>query len=745
MPLFALLAVILALSFSLFYFRHKSNQTNPLTNFSQLMCEGVVSDFPRAREWGVIADVKLLNCRGRARMFVSIKGNSFVRLYLSKEDADLLPYEKIVFRTKFSLPREYKNPGSFSYKRYLLVHGITLMGRVYGKVERLGSANELYSWIGEKRLQVSRSIEKVVAPTEAGILKAMAIGDQDGIDPKTRDTFASTGLAHILAISGMNVGYVAAFIYFLSRFLLGRFSWLLLRIPLRSLASIVTIPLVWLYVIFTGDAISAVRAGIMITIFLVGVVALRRQDLLSTLCTSVIVILLFLPLSLFDVSFQLSVIAVLGIILIAPRFVSLLGGEPVPTSVGRRIFRWTVILISVTLAAAVSTTPIIAYHFKFLSGLSIFANLIAVPLFGAILSPLAAIASQVVFVSQSAADILWMISGILTSLFLGFAKYIERIGNALILRWAPTLLETVFIYAAVAVVLYWGQLKKRRVVVILLTAIFMCDVGYWNILPLVDHRLEITVIDVGQGDSTFIRFPDGTKMLVDGGGLKGSSFDIGKNVIAPFLWSRGIYRIDYILLTHPHYDHYAGLKYIMQQFQPKVFWTSGLAAPDAEEREWEDFEAAVQLSGSQKEILNKEYLATIGGVALKVVGMSDDPMGRDINDASLILRLTHGANSFLFTGDLTAAGEEEYLKKYGDVRAEFLKIGHHGSASSSSGKFLRAVSPDISVISVGGENRYGMPSEKVLDRLKKTSSSIYRTDISGAITVKSDGRKISVD
>lgn len=713
----------------------------PLDNASWLICEGQVIDSPIMREWGAEADIRLSLCSEKVGL--KTKAYGALRLLVGKEDADFLPGEKIRFRAKFFSAREYKNPGSFSYRTYLRVHGIAAKGRAYGPIQRLGGDNSFFARVEKLRRRIAASIESSISLPERAIITALAIGEQGGIDLELRDDFASAGLAHLLAISGLNVGYVAAFIYFVSRLIFGLWPWLLVRIPLRRLAAAITLPAVWVYVLLTGSAISAVRAALMVSVFLLGVLCWRRQDLLSMLATSVVIILILLPLSILDVSFQLSVAAVAGIIIVAPRMMEWFAGASFE-SWWKKMFRGIWALFVVSFVATFATQPLVAYHFKFVTIIGLVANLIAVPLSGALLSPLVAGASGAVFVSSYVASFLWKLSGLSASLLIWFTKTSADVGAPLIMRWAPSEIEMALAYAVMLVVILWRRLPYSKIIAcILVISVFIDISGTW-IIHKWSKEIEITVIDVGQGDSTFVRFPNGRTMLIDGGGIKGSNFDIGKSVISPLFLRMGVRHIDWILLSHPHYDHYQGLAFIAEHFSPEIIWTNGRDAPPSEEDDWQKFKDRLSAAGVALVTITEGGLSQdIGHARLHIFPDASASSG-EFNDTSLVAEIFYRSKRFLFTGDLSRDGEKELARREGDLRADFLKVGHHGSADASSDLFLNAVKPKVATISLGEHNRYGMPSKFTLARLESVGADVYRTDIDGAITVTSDGSDLVV-
>jgi len=282
-----------------------------------------------------------------------------------------------------------------------------------------------------------------------------------------------------------------------------------------------------------------------------------------------------------------------------------------------------------------------------------------------------------------------------------------------------------------------------------LCIVFACDLAYWNLKDSFQKDLKLTFIDVGHGDSIFIEFPKGKKMLIDGGGLYEDRFDIGKNVIAPFLWKEKIRRIDTLVLTHPDPDHLKGLNFIASQFSIGQFWDNGFETQSEPYLQLKKI-----LSGKRIKIrsLNEETLPQIiNGVEVSILNppawnatQRKVQHLRDLNNSSLVMKLRFRSASILLAGDIGKEVEELMLRKAYPLRADILKIPHHGSSSSSSLAFLDRVQPTYAILSVGERNIARLPHPDVLKRYLQLGSRILRTDQHGAITVTMDGENIEV-
>jgi competence protein ComEC len=275
------------------------------------------------------------------------------------------------------------------------------------------------------------------------------------------------------------------------------------------------------------------------------------------------------------------------------------------------------------------------------------------------------------------------------------------------------------------------------------------DFAFWNLKGLFQRDLILTFIDVGQGDSIFIEFPKGERMLIDGGGLYGDRFDIGKNVIAPFLWKKKIHRLDYLVLTHPDPDHLKGLNFIASHFSIGQFWESGLRSDSESYSRLE--ETLLKKKVDRFSLNEKSPPQSINGVQISFLNppekIEPQRVGRHtsfFNNHSLVMRLQLKNIKILLAGDIEKEAEYRLMREGYPLSAEILKIPHHGSASSSTPYFLKRVNPNYAVLSVGERNIGRLPHPEVLRRYQQLGTNIFRTDRDGAITVLTDGETIEI-
>ena len=579
------------------------------------------------------------------------------------------------------------------------------------------------------------------------------LGEQGDIPEEIKEYFILTGTAHLLAISGDQFGIVALLSFSLLIWILKRSEFLLLSISVRKWAAGLTIPCIILYAFIAGGGISVIRAAIMVITFLFSILLNRERNLLHTLALAAFLILILSPPSLFDVSFQLSFLAVLSILYLVPRILQEFKQEGISlllkTSWKKNILKYIMLSLLVTGVAILGTAPFVALHFNRFSPIGFFTNLFIIPWVGFLIVPLSLSASIFSFFFTPLATFLININGFITLILLRVLAFFASLPFASFFVSTPTVFEIVLFYILLFLVVHLKKRKAARYLFLGLCVVLVFDLAFWNLKDLFQKDLRLTFIDVGHGDSILIEFPRGKRMLIDGGGLREDRFDIGKNVIAPFLWKKKIRRVDTLVLTHPDPDHLKGLIFIASQFSIGQFWDNGFQT---------DSDPYLQLKKilEEKKIkihsLNEETpFQMINGVEISFL---NPPVWNatqrkvrnlwDLNNASLVMKLRFKNVSVLLTGDIGKEAEERILRKGYLLKSDVLKIPHHGSSSSSSPLFLERVKPTYAILSVGERNIGRLPHPEVLKRYLQLGSRILRTDKDGAITVMTDGEKMEV-
>jgi len=590
----------------------------------------------------------------------------------------------------------------------------------------------------------------------------MTLGNQKAIPQDVRDNFAKTGTSHILSISGLHIGMVAAGGFFLIFLLLRSSEYLMLRFNIIKIATAAAFLPVVAYALVAGMGTTVLRASLMTLALLVALLIGRQRDLYNILCAAALMILIILPESLFEISFQLSFSAVFAILYIVPKLSTL--PFPIPTSAPgwlqslmRRIF----IFILVSAAATVGTLPLIVFYFNRISVVTLIANLVVVPLLG-MLALIPAMASILT------APFSYALAGLLIKAASFFTFISVEIINALAaLPWsafyitkpnmAEIILFYIFIFLLLAVITPGDRQRNftARHPLLIRTAlvsamILICaDAAYLTLKDSYTTDLKMTVIDVGQGGAALVRLPRGTTMLIDGGGFQGSSFDMGKLVIAPFLYAERIKKIDIVVLTHPHPDHLQGLIHIVNHFDVGEVWCTGVKTNDDPGPLWEktirDRSTRIKYLSAQSPDEN------IHGVLIRFLWPLQPAAPHravasfdETNDMSLVMKITYGSRSFLVTGDISAAVEARLIRSGQNLQSDLLFVPHHGSIHSSSADFLKTAASRYAIISAGKNNAFGHPHPAVLARYASAGIRIFRTDRDGAIRIDTDGKILRV-
>jgi competence protein ComEC len=671
-----------------------------------------------------------------------------ILVYASGEKAQRLRYgDKLELTGTAFLPEPRRNPGSFDARKYYAQNGIYVCMRadeIHG-VEH-GHGNFLYRGLHslKRKLRDSLSAGRV-GEQEKAFLFAVILGERSELDEDFKEALRRTNTMHILAISGLNVAILASVIYlFLTR---------LLFLP-REISSLLTVAFLFPYTVLTGMAPPVVRSSLMCAALLLGPLLKRRHDSINSIAFAAVGIVLFRPSDLFTASFQLSFLVVLSMLLLSDKIfrglVLFLHLRPDPgflvVSPSRRwayrhIFEPPLRAFSVSLASFLGSLPLVLHYFHSVSLLSPIWNVPVVLLVGFIV-PLGSIAAVVGLAARSLAGIMNTVNGVLVYLLEGAVTFFSSVRPGTFNVSPP---GPVFIFAFYGLIVLVGFTRsfRRMAIPIALTAVLTTGlfVGA-ELLRRHPNSVEITFLDVGQGDCIFVEFPDGRKMLVDGGSISRS--DVGRYVIVPFLRWAGVNRLDAIVITHYDEDHTNGLAPVLDDIGARKVLARAVAEPSEPANAL--FAAAKTRAVWQSTVRAGRKLLVSGRVSVEVLSPSPegDSSQASENDLSIVLKLAFRGSSILLCGDIERTVEASLLRQVKPVRSDVLKVPHHGSSSSSSEEFVGEVAPTVAVISCGKRNIYRHPSSDVLERYERVGARIYRTDRDGGIVVRVFKDRLSV-
>ena len=636
-------------------------------------------------------------------------------------------------------PRNFGNPGEFDYEAYLARRQVYVTG--FAPSDRAWRRRPIRRWTVRGYLEhwrdaVGRTIRQTLDGDTATIVAALLIGEAAALTPEIRQRYARAGVSHVLAISGLHVGLVAAAAYAAARWLLSRSEWLLLRANVPKLALMFTALHVLFYAAIAGGSLSTIRAVVLVQLSVVATLVNRPRDWLACLAVTAIAISLWWPGSLFEISFQLSFVAVLAIVLGMRRVTTWWNAWEEARLVRLRglhwrLLRWFVLSQAVTVCALLGTAPLTAWHFNRLSFVAVVANAFAIPLLGFLPVSIGLLATLVVPLMPTLASALLVATGAIVTGADWLVRLCATLPGASVRVISPSSVELVLLYGLLAALLI-PRRSHQLLVIAICTLLLGADAAYWYQQRFHRGTLQLTFLSVGQGDSTLIEFPGSAVMVIDGGGLS-INFDVGDRIVGPYLCRRKIGQVDYLVLTHADFDHFGGLTFLVRAFAPGAFWWNGF--PGLGSR-FSTFEHTVRVHEVSTTVAWRGFRRVIDGVEVLVLHPGSKAAGSS-NDRSLTVQLRYGQTSVLFPGDLEAKGERALLgAERGALRSTILKVPHHGSRTSSSIPFVRAVSPRLAIVSAGYRNRFRMPHPDVLAVYRERGTQVWRTDRDGAVMVR---------
>jgi competence protein ComEC len=685
---------------------------------------------------------------------------------------------RVRFAARLRLPRNFHNPGAFDYESYL--HGIGISVLASAKAEDLEvlpgkSGSRLGFWRSCVRHSILEHMRDkgLWAREDASLFAAMIVGDDSMLLRNVREEFQKTGVYHLLVVSGMNVALMALAIF-----------WLACRLRCPDwMASLVTLALSIFYAYVAGMGVPIQRAVLMLTVFLGARLLYRDRGALNATGFAALGVMAYSPPALFDAGFHLTFLALLAItgigvpvlertvspyrtalknfdstsfdLALEPKFAQFrldlrliagrlrrffgakLAGFLVTGASGAFLALCELIIVSI-ITQAVLTLPMRSYfHRAAIMGLP--ANIIVLPLAGVMLNSGAA-AIALSYISPFFAHLPAMIAAAALHWTLFCLSSLSHFAAA---EWRiPDSTPQITAVAAAGVLAAFIAVRQRRAIAITGMAVLLISAGIVAFRAPASHvekgKLEITAIDVGQGDSLLVVSPEGRTMLIDAGGSIGpvhSEFDFGEDVVAPYLWSRGLDHLDVAVLTHAHGDHLGGLSRVLDNFHPNELWVG--INPETEAVK------SLYRSAARDHVLVRHHTAgdvfSWGGCVIRILSPPPGwrPKAEPKNDDSLAFLISYGNSSALLAGDLEKKMERFIAAE--SPQADLLKVAHHGSATSTTPELLAAVRPHFAVISAGYHNPFGHPRQVVLKRLEQGHVQTFRTDLLGAVTFLLDG------
>lgn len=623
--------------------------------------------------------------------------------------------DKIKFNAVLREPMANTNPKLYNYRLNLAANNIFTTATImeYSIIDvTKPKLNVLLNLKIDFINKVEEIFDTFLTEENSSIMKSVVLGKYSYLEEEDINKFRNLGITHILSVSGLHIAVITGL-------LVGSFAFLRIN---KKVSIILTIVIIWFYAYIIGYPVSALRANIMFTVLLISQLISRPYDSLNSLFFSQLIIVLINPYWIFDIGFQLSFMATFSIIYFMPKINRFLfsGGSNIIKS------------LSTIIAVQLGLLPILAYYFNRVPIIGIVANLLLIPLFNIclilsmILIPFSFISHYIASSIGSIIDFILNIQFIGTELLNHFPVLNIRLPS-------PSIGEIIIYYILLFVLLGIFDIRKipreiSKIIVVYL--IFLIAINFIYIS--FDKTISIEFIDVGQGDSILVKTKKGN-YLIDTGGNSFGSFDIGKNILLPYLEKNGIFKLKGVFISHFHEDHSKSLPYLIDNMDIENIY---IGYTDDDNSLYNDIKYKSYEKGIPINVLKKgDMLKLDNNTQVFVIGPSDKLLrtnNDEENEISMVLLMKYFQNRLLFAGDIESKGEANVIQTL-NTYIDFIKVPHHGSSTSSGEEFINKLNPKIAIISVGRNNIFGHPDKEVIERYRNNNVNIYRTDECGLI------------
>lgn len=694
-----IIVILICLIISIGYVSILENKYSKISDMPIKEMVTIISDI-QEKEYKKVCTAKIV--RNNKKILINIK--------MSQDIPSIKYGDSLYIEGEFKQPEEARNYKGYNYKQYLKTKKI--IGTVeLEKAKILKSSNG--SFIHNIQKYIKDTINGTLTDEEGNLLLAILLGDKDKLSEDIQESFKTSNLSHMLAVSGAHVSYIIlGLTYVLQNSIIGKKN-----------GKIVCIFFLLVFMAITNFTPSVTRACIMAILTLFSSIIYRKSDVYTNISVAALITLIFNPYSLLDLGFQLSYGGTIGIIIFIKRI-----QEKKSNS---KVINYIKQMALVSIYANIIIIPIMMYHFNTVSFTFIISNIMASPILGIIVITgfLFIIAS--ITVKPLTRLIAIFIKPIL-SILIKISQICSKLPFSNILVVTPYMFNVISYYA---IILYCIKSKinnKCKIIICLLIVLILINF----IIYIFPQKLRIFFIDVGQGDSTLIITPDKKTVLIDGGGS--DSFDVGEKVLLPYLLDRRILKIDYVLISHFDTDHCGGILTIMEKVKVKNI----IISEQAEHSEnYERFKKLMIHKRIRLIEVKKGDKIKIGRYSeFKILFPTSRLLSENqLNNNSIVAQFNYNNFKMLFTGDIEKLAEQQILKtEKAEIRADILKVAHHGSKTSSIPEFIKAVRPKIALIGVGKNNTFGHPNQQTIKNLENIKCRIYRTDLQGEIIIKID-------
>ncbi|MBL1140997.1 MAG: DNA internalization-related competence protein ComEC/Rec2 [Proteobacteria bacterium] len=683
------------------------NQLDENIENNDVFIKGVIISLPEVHHDHVrfLIDIdEIRNLNGEKIYFPEIARLSWYKNKVIPE-----PGEQWQLKVKLKRPYGFMNPGGFDYEAWLLRRGIKATGYIKFDKQNKKTGEDSRYYIQKLRFKIANKLRENLDKPLLGLVLALTLGDRSQLEVEQWEILTKTGTSHLIAISGLHLGLIAGFIYFIARFIWSRFYSLTQRIPAPLFASIMAFFGAFFYALLSGFALPAQRALIMIAVFLLATLWVRQVLFTNVICFTLILVLILDPFAIMAADFYLSFMAVLFILYLT-RF---------RLNKHHEITRWVHLQCLLSFALC----PILIFWFKQIPVYSVLANLITIPVVGFLVVPLSLVALLLLFLFPVVAQYLYALIDKINEFNWAWLKFLSQQDNAVIPVAAPNSLSLLLAIAGLLILMMPKGLPARYS-----GLLFFLPLLFPFNEKLKPGEFDFNLLDVGQGLSAVIQTKNHT-LVYDTGAKFSKRFNTGDAVIKPYLRIKGVKEISSMIISHGDNDHIGGANAIINNFKVNKILTS---VPEHSL----DQKSEICHAGQKWHWDGVDFTVLYPVTETTYLG----------NNASCVLKVSSKNGSVLLTGDIEKEAEASLIKQYGDMlHADILLVPHHGSRTSSTKAFVSMVSPDYAFIPAGYRNRFGFPKKDIINRYEDQDVVTYISYESGELSAKFRDKHPQID
>ncbi len=663
------------------------------------------------------------------------KGTNIIA-YINK-DISLSPGDIISIEGNISKAEERRNFGGFNYNSFLKqkkIYGILYVE----KVNKINNKYDLYFILGFIKQCLNNKLDLLYKNEESNFLKSILIGEKEFLDDRIKNDFRNSSLSHVLAISGMHVSYIViALKFFFQK-----------TIKNRKMQNRILIVFLFFFSLITGLQPSCIRACIMNSLVLISENVYSKNNIYISICISFCILIMINPYNIFSVGMWLSFMGTLGIILFSNFFIRILEhivNKKIRENIIKKIIMYILNLFIICVSAQIMIVPVMLYNFNTYSLTFFISNILSSFLIGPILI-IGYLSIIISYFFIPISKIIAIFENVLIKILFIITEFCSKIPFSSIITITPSIFSIILYYFIIAIIVYYYYIKKINILKLILCLskkeerkkyyfklkryskkIYKIIVVFFLILilnkyMLINSNLKIYFVDVSQGDCTLIKTPNGKSILIDGGdGGSNNKYDYGENVVIPYLLDRKIKKIDYIIISHFDSDHVGGLLAVIEKLKVN---TVIISRQVENSDNYQKFKEIVRKKNLKVYVVKmSDRLQIEKNLYIDFLWPGDDFVDENaLNNNSIVCKVCYNSFSCIFTGDIEAIAENKILTKYENnleiLNSSVLKVGHHGSKTSSTQDFINVINPQIALIGVGKNNKFGHPNDEVIERLE---------------------------